>query len=76
MNRAAASQTSRYQSAEALQSAKQSLGGQGEVATFQVDITDLKQVEAAADATGRTLGPISVLVNSAGIAGANAPVAS
>ena len=64
------------QSAEALQSAKESLSGQGEVATFQVDITDLKQVEAAADATGHALGPISVLVNSAGIAGANAPVAS
>jgi 3-oxoacyl-[acyl-carrier protein] reductase len=64
------------QSADALQSAKASLGGHGEVATFQVDITDLKQVEAAADATGRTLGSISVLVNSAGIAGANAPVAS
>jgi 3-oxoacyl-[acyl-carrier protein] reductase len=64
------------QSADALQSAKASLDGRGEVATFQVDITDLAQVEVVAEATGRTLGPISVLVNSAGIAGANAPVAS
>jgi len=54
------------QSAEALQSAKESLSGQGEFATFQVDIANLKQVEAAADATDRTLGPISVLGNSAG----------
>lgn len=62
--------------AEALKAAAESLAGKGEVGTFQVDITKLDRVEAVVAETEKALGAISVLVNSAGIAGANAPVAS
>ena len=62
--------------ADALKAAAESLAGKGEVGTFQVDITRLDKVEAVVAATEKALGAISVLVNSAGIAGANAPVAS
>ncbi|MGJ7581404.1 SDR family NAD(P)-dependent oxidoreductase [Variovorax sp. RHLX14] len=62
--------------ADALKAAAGSLEGKGEVGTFQVDITRLDKVEAAVAETEKALGPISVLVNSAGIAGANAPLAS
>lgn len=62
--------------AGALKAAAESLAGKGEVGTFQVDITKLDQVEAVVAETEKALGAISVLVNSAGIAGANAPVTS
>ena len=62
--------------ADALNAAAESLTGKGEVGTFQVDITKLDKVEAVVAETEKALGAISVLVNSAGIAGANAPVAS
>lgn len=39
-----------------------------------VDITDYEGMEAALAATSEALGPVSVLVNSAGIAGGNAPL--
>jgi 3-oxoacyl-[acyl-carrier protein] reductase len=46
------------------------LGGQA----FAVDVADTGAVARAADATKAALGPISVLVTSAGIAGSNGPV--
>ena len=39
------------------------------------DVADLASVEAARDATEAALGPVAAAVNSAGIAGPNAPVA-
>ena len=45
------------------------------VQTVRVDITSLAEVEAAVRETEGTSGPIAMLVHSAGIAGANAPVA-
>ncbi|MEO1987347.1 MAG: SDR family NAD(P)-dependent oxidoreductase [Martelella sp.] len=47
----------------------------GEAATVQIaDISDWSSVEAAAAATEKASGKISILVNSAGIAGAAAPL--
>lgn len=46
------------------------LGGQA----FAVDVADAGAVARAADATKAALGPISILVTSAGIAGSNGPV--
>jgi 2-dehydro-3-deoxy-L-rhamnonate dehydrogenase (NAD+) len=46
------------------------LGGQA----FAVDVADTGAVARAADATKAALGPISILVTSAGIAGSNGPV--
>ena len=60
--------------AAALATALAELGGQP-VQAVQVDITDLAAVEAAVVATESTSGPIAILVNSAGIAGANVPLA-
>ena len=40
----------------------------------QTDITDLAKVEAAPAQTEKALGPVSIAVNSAGIAGPNMPV--
>jgi 3-oxoacyl-[acyl-carrier protein] reductase len=40
-----------------------------------VDITDLPALEATHAATEASLGPVAILVNSAGIAGANVPLA-
>ena len=60
--------------AAALQVAAEQLKGQP-VQTVQVDITDLSAVEAAVKATESDSGPIAILVNSAGIAGANVPLA-
>ena len=42
----------------------------------QVDITDYDAVVGAVSATEKVLGPVSILVNSAGIAGPNAEVAN
>lgn len=49
----------------------QALGG----AAFEVDVADWQSVEQAAAATLRAMGRIDILVNSAGIAGPNAPLA-
>ena len=46
----------------------------GEVKSFQVDVTSVESVKKAADATAAAFGKIDVLVNNAGIAGANAKV--
>ncbi|RZL54858.1 MAG: SDR family oxidoreductase [Variovorax sp.] len=62
--------------AAALADAARSLADRGTVGTFRVDITDLAGVEAAAARTAESLGAVDVLVNSAGIAGANGPVAT
>ena len=45
-----------------------------DAAGFAVDITDESAVAAALSATESAMGPTSILVNSAGIAGPNAPV--
>jgi 3-oxoacyl-[acyl-carrier protein] reductase len=42
---------------------------------FAVDVTDEAAIAAALADTEKALGPVSILVNSAGIAGPNAPVA-
>jgi 3-oxoacyl-[acyl-carrier protein] reductase len=42
--------------------------------TAVVNITDMGQLKAALEKTERELGPVSILVNSAGIAGQNAPL--
>lgn len=60
--------------AGALATAQTTLAGQT-VHTAQVDVTNLAQVEAAVQQTESACGPIAMLVHSAGIAGANAPVA-
>lgn len=57
----------------ALQAAEQALQGQGRVYTVVADITDIVSVENACADTTAVLGPVSILVNSAGIAGVNAP---
>ena len=46
-----------------------------EAAGFAVDVTDETAIAASLSATETALGPVSILVNSAGIAGPNAPVA-
>jgi 3-oxoacyl-[acyl-carrier protein] reductase len=58
--------------AEHLEKAKSDLGGS--VYTVSVDISDYAQVEAAVKETESHFGPISILINSAGIAGPNAPL--
>jgi 3-oxoacyl-[acyl-carrier protein] reductase len=62
--------------AQTLAQAKSQLRAEVPVSTQTVDITSLEQVEAAAAASAQALGSIDILVNSAGIAGMNAPVAS
>ena len=42
---------------------------------FAADVTSAGSIGEALNATGKNLGPVSILVNSAGIAGPNAPVA-
>ncbi len=58
--------------AEELSQAAAALGGGAHAEV--VDITDYAAVEAAVVATEAAVGPISILVNSAGIAGPNAEV--
>ena len=48
--------------------------GTGAVAVFALDVSDQAQVEAAAAGANEALGRIDILVNSAGITGATAPV--
>ncbi len=55
--------------ADALAAAGRELGMPG----FPVDITDWDAVRGAADATAEALGGVQILVNNAGIAGANRP---
>jgi 2-dehydro-3-deoxy-L-rhamnonate dehydrogenase (NAD+) len=55
-----------------LQAAKAELGPAA--STVVVDITDYAAVEAALAETEKAAGPVSILVNSAGIAGPNFPV--
>ncbi|MCT9810958.1 SDR family oxidoreductase [Acidovorax sp. Be4] len=57
----------------ALQAARQALEGLGTVHTVVTDITDMASVEQASADTTAALGTVSILVNSAGIAGVNAP---
>lgn len=59
----------------ALASAETSLAAPGRVLTVAVDITSAEQVAAAVGSTESSSGEIAMLVHSAGIAGANAPVA-
>ncbi len=47
----------------------------GDAAGFATDVTDEAAIAAALADTEKTLGPVSILVNSAGIAGPNATVA-
>lgn len=58
---------------EALKAARTSLGDAA-VHTATVDIGSTEQVEAALAQTQAALGPVAILVHSAGIAGASAPV--
>ncbi len=58
--------------AEALAKAAKELGGRTKVHTSNVDVSNYQQVAAAAKDTAATMGKIDALVNSAGIAGANA----
>ncbi|MCW5643047.1 MAG: SDR family oxidoreductase [Rhodoferax sp.] len=62
--------------APTLAQAKSQLGADSAVSTHMVDITSLEQVEAATAASVQALGSIDILVNSAGIAGMNAPLAT
>jgi 2-dehydro-3-deoxy-L-rhamnonate dehydrogenase (NAD+) len=57
---------------KALEAAREALAGR--VSTRVVNVTELPGLEAAHASTEEELGPVSVLVNSAGIAGSNAPV--
>ncbi|MEI2415320.1 SDR family NAD(P)-dependent oxidoreductase [Orrella sp. JC864] len=61
--------------ARELAQAESGLAALGQVRGYTVDITDLAAVEQAAHDTAAALGEIDILVNSAGIAGANATVA-
>ena len=49
------------------------LSSAGEIMAVHTDVTDLKSVEAARDATLEAFGTAEILVNNAGIAGPNAP---
>ncbi len=57
---------------DALLEAKAELSVFGPVATARVDVTNLESVEAAVQTTLAAFGKIDLLVNNAGIAGANA----
>jgi len=57
---------------QALKEAASNLVGKGTVHTVVADVADATSVEAACADTQAALGPVSILVNSAGIAGANA----
>jgi len=60
--------------ADALAKMAKQLGGKTKVHTANVDISNYPQVAAAAKDTAAALGKIDALVNSAGVAGANAMV--
>jgi 2-dehydro-3-deoxy-L-rhamnonate dehydrogenase (NAD+) len=54
-----------------LDATRAELAGQGRVHAVAVDVTDLRAVEAARDATNAALGGIEILICNAGIAGPN-----
>jgi len=56
------------------QEAVSALDAEGVVSSAAVDITQATDVEAAAKEVAASLGPISILVNNAGIAGPNMPL--
>ncbi|MEP4770624.1 MAG: SDR family NAD(P)-dependent oxidoreductase [Roseibium sp.] len=60
---------------EALAKAKDSLSSFGDVDFSSVDVADYKAVQAATDKARDRFGKIDILVNSAGIAGVNTPLA-
>lgn len=60
--------------ADLLDKAATDLGGAPRAVPVSVDVTDYAAVEAAVAETTRALGGIDILINNAGIAGANAPV--
>ncbi len=60
---------------QCLAQAKSKLRSDTPVYTYTVDVTSLEQVEAATGASADAMGAIDILVNSAGIAGMNAPLA-
>lgn len=60
--------------AQALADASQRLGERGAVVTCETDIVNLTSVQQAYQQTVQALGNVTILVNSAGIAGTNAPV--
>jgi len=57
-----------------LDQAVNDLGGAPRAVAVEVDVTDYAQVEQAVRETIDALGQIDIMVNNAGIAGANAPV--
>lgn len=57
-----------------MESAVKELSALGQVAGFSCDVTDFASVTQAVSDAAATLGPIDILVNSAGIAGPNASV--
>ena len=57
---------------DALDTARDALGK--EARSRQVDVTDLAGLHAAHASTEQELGPVSIVINSAGVAGSNAPV--
>ena len=60
--------------ADALAKAAKELGEKAKVHTATADVSNYQQVAAAAKATATALGKIDAVVNSAGVAGANAMV--
>jgi NAD(P)-dependent dehydrogenase (short-subunit alcohol dehydrogenase family) len=62
------------QDTEAAEAAAGDLSGRGHVMAVGVDVTELASVQAAVKRTVEALGKVSILVNNAGIAGANATV--
>ena len=54
---------------EALASASEHLASAGEVMTHKTDVSDAASVDALADAVAAELGPVSVLMNNAGVGG-------
>jgi 3-oxoacyl-[acyl-carrier protein] reductase len=62
------------QNAEAADETARALGGAGQIIAASCDVTDAQSVQTALEATHTAMGSVGILVNSAGIAGANAPV--
>ncbi|BDU39147.1 Short-chain dehydrogenase/reductase SDR [Vibrio nigripulchritudo MADA3029] len=54
-----------------LEQAKEALGNEGDVSTHVVDVSNYEQVSQAAQDVVNQFGKISILVNSAGVAGIN-----
>ncbi len=54
---------------EALESAAEQLDGAGEVLVHKTDVSDAASVDALANAVTDQLGPVSVLMNNAGVGG-------